>query len=135
MVSVGGDYSMLSGAQPERISGSQLRMSSGGLLNRYVAPSVSGPQQSVSGPQQTPLTPFTLNIHMTEPPSSYASFVMQRADEINTMERMLTDTQTSTLMVVGASGSGKSTLVGLLFQRLQLARQSGLPAPRHLVWL
>jgi len=60
---------------------------------------------------------------------------MQRADEVNTMERMLTDAQTSTLMVVGASGSGKSTLVGLLFQRLQLAQQSGLPAPRHLIWL
>lgn len=126
---------MSSGAQPERISGSQLRMSPGGLLDRYTAPSVSGPQQTVSGPQQTPLTPFTLNIHMTVPPSSYASFIMQRADEVNTMERMLTDAQTSTLMVVGASGSGKSILAGLLFQRLQLARQSGLPAPRHLIWL
>jgi tetratricopeptide (TPR) repeat protein len=120
---------MSSGAQPGRIAASHPRKSSGGLLERYATPS------SVSGPQQTPPTPFTLNIHMTVPPSSYAPFIMQRADEINTMERMLTDTQISTLMVVGASGSGKSTLAGLLFQRLQLARQSGLPAPRHLIWL
>jgi hypothetical protein len=66
---------MSSGAQPERISGSQLRMSPGGLLDRYTASSVSGPQQTVSGPQQsvsgaqpTPPSPFTLNIHMTAPP-------------------------------------------------------------------
>jgi tetratricopeptide (TPR) repeat protein len=103
-------------------------MSPGGLLDRYTAPSVSGPQQVLP-------TPFTLNIHMTLPPSAYASFIMQRVDEVNTMERMLTDAQTSTLMVIGASGSGKSTLAGLLFQRLQLAQQSGLPAPRHLIWL
>jgi tetratricopeptide (TPR) repeat protein len=119
---------MALGAQPGRISGTQLRMSSGGLLDRYATP-------SVSGPQQTPPAPFILNIHMTLPPSAYASFIMQRVDEVNTMERMLTDAQTSALMVIGASGSGKSTLAGLLFQRLQLAQQSGLPAPRHLIWL
>lgn len=61
--------------------------------------------------------------------------LMQRADDVNTVERMLTDANTSTVMITGAPGSGKSTMAALLYQRAQLAQQSGLPAPHHLVWI
>ncbi len=115
------------GEQPGNNSGTNLRMSSGGLLDRYS----SSPGLS----EQASLAPFTLNISITLPPSASAASIMQRADEVNTMERMLTDAQNTMLMVIGASGSGKSTLAGLLFQRFQLAQQSGLPAPRYLIWL
>jgi hypothetical protein len=35
----------------------------------------------------------------------------------------------------GDAGAGKSTLAALLYRRLDLTSQTGLPAPRHFVWL
>jgi len=60
---------------------------------------------------------------------------LQRADEVNTIQRMLIDAQTSAVILTGDPGAGKSTLAALLYRRLQLAAQAGLSAPRHLVWL
>src|SRR5579875_633359 len=61
--------------------------------------------------------------------------IMPRADEVTTIQRMLDDKQTSAVALVGAPGSGKSTLAALFYRRAQLARQQGLPAPRHFTWL
>jgi tetratricopeptide (TPR) repeat protein len=61
--------------------------------------------------------------------------VMPRADEVNTIQRMLNDKQTGAVALVGAPGSGKSTLAALFYRRAQLARQQGQAAPSHFVWL
>ncbi len=61
--------------------------------------------------------------------------VMPRTDEVNTIQRMLDDRQTSAVALVGAPGSGKSTLAALFYRRAQLAGQQGRPAPSHFVWL
>src|SRR5579859_1913431 len=37
--------------------------------------------------------------------------------------------------LIGAPGVGKSTLAALLYQRLLLAKQRGMPSPTHMVWL
>jgi tetratricopeptide (TPR) repeat protein len=60
---------------------------------------------------------------------------MQRADEINTIQRMFGDVQTSAVLLIGSPGAGKSMLAALLFRRLQMAKNSGLAAPKYLVWL
>lgn len=74
-------------------------------------------------------------VNTTTPPSIDPQMIMQRADEVNTIQRMLTDAQASAVTVIGTPGAGKSTLAALLFNRLLLAKQSGLPAPYYLVWL
>jgi len=60
---------------------------------------------------------------------------MQRGDEVNAVLRMLMDVQTSTVVLSGDAGAGKSTLAALLYRRLELTLQAGLPAPKHFVWL
>ncbi len=67
---------------------------------------------------------------MTDP-----QIVLQRADEVSTAYRMLSDAQTSILVLTGDSGAGKSTLAALLFRRLEMAIQAGQAPIRHLVWL
>lgn len=79
--------------------------------------------------------PFSFSFDAITPPTTDPATIMQRADEVNTLQSMLGDAQTSVVTLSGYSGAGKSTLAALLFQRLQLAAQSGLPAPKHLVWL
>jgi len=78
---------------------------------------------------------YTFSMNSTVPPSTDASTVMQRGDEVNTVLRMLTDLQTSTVVLTGDPGVGKSTLAALLYSRLELTAQAGLPAPKHFVWL
>jgi tetratricopeptide (TPR) repeat protein len=60
---------------------------------------------------------------------------MQRMDEVNTVQRMLTDPFTSAVTLIGDPGAGKSTLAALLYNRLWLAKQNNIPAPSCLLWL
>src|SRR5713226_4889481 len=78
---------------------------------------------------------YTFSMNSTVPPSTDASTVMQRGDEVNTVLRMLTDLQTSTILLTGDPGVGKSMLAALLYRRMVLTAQAGLPAPKHFVWL
>lgn len=74
-------------------------------------------------------------IYAETPPPTDPLVIMQRADEINTIQRMLNDAHASAVMIIGFPGAGKSTLAALLYRRLQLAKEANLPAPRHIVWL
>jgi tetratricopeptide (TPR) repeat protein len=78
---------------------------------------------------------FTFGIDSTVPPATDSNTVMQRGDEVTAVLRMLTDLQTSTILLTGDPGVGKSTLAALLYRRLVLTAQAGLPAPKHFVWL
>ena len=78
---------------------------------------------------------FTFEINATTPPPADSAVIMQRADEVNTIQMMLTEAQTSAVMLTGTAGAGKSTLAALLFHRLLLAQQAGLAVPRYLIWL
>ena len=71
----------------------------------------------------------------TTPPLLNPDVIMQRADDIGGIQRMLTEAQTSTVLLVGESGVGKSTLAALIYHRLLLAKQANMPAPNYLVWL
>ncbi len=79
--------------------------------------------------------PLALDIHTATPPPTDPRTIMQRADEVTTIQRMLSDAQASAVMLIGNPGAGKSTLAALLYNRLLLSKQQGLPAPHHLVWL
>jgi len=61
--------------------------------------------------------------------------VLQRADEVSTILRMLADAQTSTLALTGDPGAGKSTLAALLYRRLEAAARAGQVPMRHFAWL
>ena len=82
-------------------------------------------------------SPYILrsSIYSTVPPLTDSRIVLQRADEVSIAYRMLSDPQTSTLVLTGDSGAGKSTLAALLFRRLEMAIQAGQVPIRHLVWL
>ncbi|GCE10212.1 tetratricopeptide repeat protein [Tengunoibacter tsumagoiensis] len=69
------------------------------------------------------------------PPPTDPQTTMQRTDEVNTIQRMLREAQTSAVFLTGHPGVGKSTLAALLYHRLLLAKKQGLAAPHHLVWL
>ncbi len=77
---------------------------------------------------------FAFGVHTT-PPFMDPDGIMQRADDVRAIQHMLTDTRTCTVVLVGNPGVGKSTLAALIYHRLLLAKQAGMPAPRHLVWL
>lgn len=81
------------------------------------------------------LQPYTFSIDSTVPPTTDINTIMQRGDEVNMVQRIITDLQTSAVMLTGDAGAGKSTLAALLYRRLQLTAEAGLPAPKHLVWL
>jgi len=81
------------------------------------------------------LHPLAFDIHTAAPPPTDPQTIMQRADEVNTIQRMLSDAQTSAVILIGNPGAGKSTLAALLYNRLLLSKQQGLPAPHHLIWL
>ncbi|GCF07452.1 tetratricopeptide repeat protein [Dictyobacter arantiisoli] len=74
-------------------------------------------------------------INATTPPLANPQTTMQRADEINTIQRMFGDVHTSAVFLIGTPGTGKSTLAALLYQRLQLAKRTGMSAPKYMVWL
>lgn len=84
---------------------------------------------------EPPSVPGAFGMHATTPALTDPQTTMQRADEINTIQRMMGDKQTSAVMIIGTPGTGKSTLVALLYRRLQLAKRENLPTPRYIVWL
>jgi hypothetical protein len=74
---------------------------------------------------------YSFSLDATTPPATDIHTIMQRGDEVNAVLHMLTDLQTSTVVLSGDAGAGKSTLAALLYRRLELTSQAGLPAPRH----
>src|SRR2546428_4029401 len=84
--------------------------------------------------QQSPYM-FRLSIHSVVPPLTDPRIVLQRADEVGAAFRMLSDVQTSTLVLTGDPGAGKSTLAALLYRGLEMAAQVGQAPFRHFVWL
>lgn len=90
-------------------------------------------QAQQSQAQQSALVAFGMNA--TTPPPLDTQTIMQRADEVNTIQRMLNDAQTNAVVLTGDPGAGKSTLAALVYNRLQLAKQSGSQWPHYLVWL
>ncbi len=66
--------------------------------------------------QQSPYI-FRFSIHSKVPPLTDPRIVLQRADEVSAAFRMLSDAQTSTLVLTGDAGVGKSTLAALLYRR------------------
>src|SRR5437016_4365969 len=52
-------------------------------------------------------------IAATTPPPTDPQMTMQRADEINTVQLMLNDGHTSSVVLIGSPGAGKSTLAAL----------------------
>ncbi|HEX9133186.1 MAG TPA: hypothetical protein VF844_12915 [Ktedonobacteraceae bacterium] len=78
---------------------------------------------------------FRLSIHSVVPPLTDPRIVLQRADEVSAVFRMLSDAQTSTLVLAGDPGAGKSTLAALLYRGLKMAAQAGQVPIRHFVWL
>ena len=93
-----------------------------------------GEQQPAASSVQRPST-FAFGLNTTIAPLTDPPMVMQRADEINTILRMLNDAQTSAVMLIGSPGVGKSTLAALLYHRFWQMKQAGQAAPYHLVWL
>ncbi len=75
------------------------------------------------------------SIYSQVPPLTDPGVVLQRADEVNSAYRMLSDPQTCTLVLTGNSGVGKSTLAALLLRRVEMAVQAGQAPIRHPVWL
>ncbi len=73
---------------------------------------------------------FSIAPHIYEP-----NHLMLRADEVETILRMLGSAQTSGVMLIGTPGAGRSTLAALLYQRIRQVQQAGGTAPRHLIWL
>ena len=84
---------------------------------------------------QPTLRHHTFGIDATVPPVTDEGTIMQRGDEVAMLQRMLSDSQTSAVMLTGEAGVGKSTLAALLYRRLELTAQAGLPSPKHLLWL
>jgi len=78
---------------------------------------------------------YTFGIEATSPLPTESALVMQRGDEVAAVQRMLTDLQTSTVILAGDPGAGKSLLAALLYRRFQLSAEAGLPAPKHFAWL
>lgn len=82
-------------------------------------------------------SPYILrsSIYSKVPPLTDPRIVLQRADEVSTAFRMLSDAQTSTLILTGDSGAGKSTLAALLYRRVETAIQARQAPIRHMIWL
>jgi tetratricopeptide (TPR) repeat protein len=82
-------------------------------------------------------SPYLLrsSIYSKIPPLTDPHVVLQRADEVSTAFRMLSDAQISTLVLTGDSGAGKSILAALLYRRLETAIQAGQAPIQHMVWL
>ncbi len=74
-----------------------------------------------------------LGIQALTPPPLDGPVVLQRADEVNTVLRILGEVQISTLVLIGEAGVGKSTLAALVYRRVQSMVGSG--PLQQCVWL
>jgi tetratricopeptide (TPR) repeat protein len=81
---------------------------------------------------------FTFGIYSTTPPATEPERILQRADEVNAVRRMLSNPHTSAVFLTGEPGVGKSTLAALIYKSLQTgtppAREPML-RPHYFVWL
>lgn len=85
--------------------------------------------------QVVPPRLFTFEITTSTPPTTEHPLIMQRTGEVDTLQHLLTQAQTSAVLLTGMPGAGKSTLAALLFNRLLRAKQANLSVPRYLLWL
>ncbi len=104
-------------------------------LKRQQGPERREKSQSLSTGQQDRPSFLAFGVNATTPPYADPQTTMQRGDEVDTMQRMLSDADTSAVTLIGSPGVGKSTLAALLYRRQMLAKQQGLPAPHYMVWL
>ncbi|HEU0000266.1 MAG TPA: tetratricopeptide repeat protein [Ktedonobacteraceae bacterium] len=74
-----------------------------------------------------------LSVSALAPPATDARAILQRADDVNTILRMLAEAKISTVVLTGDSGAGKSTLAALVYRQLQLA--VGNTPFQQFVWL
>jgi len=81
----------------------------------------------------TPASISGLSVSSLVPPATDTHAILQRADDVNTVLRMLGETKISTVVLTGDSGAGKSTLAALVYRQLQLVAAS-TPFQRF-VWL
>ncbi len=93
------------------------------------------PVPAASPSSTAPANVSRLSVHALVPPNTDARVILQRADEVNAVLRMLGEAQTSTVVLTGDAGAGKSILAALVYRQLQSAME-GAPAPFHqFVWL
>jgi tetratricopeptide (TPR) repeat protein len=69
------------------------------------------------------------------PPLTDARFVLQRADDVSAVLRMLGGVQINTVVLTGESGAGKSTLAALVYRQLSVAAQEGALPFRYFAWV
>ncbi|MGH2498353.1 MAG: tetratricopeptide repeat protein [Ktedonobacteraceae bacterium] len=62
-----------------------------------------------------------ISVSALVPPTTDARAILQRADDVNTILRMLGEAKISTVVLTGDGGAGKSTLAALVYRQLQLA--------------
>lgn len=91
------------------------------------------PVQSASLSSTAPASISGLSIHALMPPPLDTRTVLQRADETNTVLRILGEAQTSTLALTGEAGAGKSILAALVYRQVQ-SITGGAPFQRF-AWL
>ncbi|WP_069804858.1 tetratricopeptide repeat protein [Thermogemmatispora onikobensis] len=98
------------------------------------APPLSAALQPTPQRQQQ----LTFGIYSTTPPATEPECILQRADEVNAVRRMLSNPNTSAVFLTGEPGVGKSTLAALVYKSIQtLAQVAKEPPlrPRYFVWL
>ncbi len=76
-----------------------------------------------------------MSIHTTTPPATDPPHILQRADEVRTVLRMLRERGTSVTILTGDPGAGKSVLAALVYRSLEAGAQAEPSPLQHFVWL
>lgn len=99
------------------------------VQNQYAQPVLARPAQAQPSPRNT------YGIITRTPPLTDARFVLQRADDVSAVLRMLGGVQINTVVLTGEPGAGKSTLAALIYRQLSAtAQESSLPF-RYFAWV